>query len=135
MNVSNGIISFSGRIKKSAYIPLFLIMLIVNIFSGALVKTPGLSGLPRTIIAVIFLFSLISIISLIVRRFRDTKTSVWWIIPTCLFMFTLYIVGIICCFRDSKWEWQYAIFICSENCKLLLVFIVGIIWRKITFVI
>ena len=105
MNVSNGIISFSGRIEKSAYIPRFLIMTVLNLFSGALVKTPGLSGLPRIILTVIFLFSLISIISLIVRRFRDTKTFIWWIIPTCLFMFTLYIVGITYCFRNSKWEW------------------------------
>ena len=59
MNVSNGIISFSGRIEKSAYIPRFLIMMVLNLFSGALVKTPGLSGLPRIILTVIFLFSLI----------------------------------------------------------------------------
>lgn len=109
VKVSNKVIGFSGRIPMLEYRPKFFAMMTVNLVSGVFLKSPmgGAGGENNVIVglmAIFFLFSLLSIISLFVRRFRDIKISLWWLIAVLSFFIMIYVVGIILCFKKGKYE-------------------------------
>ena len=102
MKISNGILGFTGRMERAAYRPRFLVMMVVNLLSGAFSKTPWGTG--YHVFGIVFLVSLILIISMMVRRFRDIKSSPWWIVPSGIILGILYTVGIALCFKKSKYD-------------------------------
>lgn len=104
MNISNGLFGFTGRMEKKAYQPKFITMLIINWLSGMFLKMGGGTIMMHRILGIAFLLSLVILISLLIRRFRDIKSSPWWIIPSVIIFGIFYIVGIILCFKDSKYE-------------------------------
>lgn len=104
MKISNGLLGFTGRMERSAYRPRFLVMMVVNLLSGAFLKMPGGAG--HRVLGIVFLVSLILIISMMIRRFRDVKSSPWWILPSVIVFGIFYIVGIVLCFKKSKYDLQ-----------------------------
>lgn len=104
MNISNGLLGFTGRMERSAYRPRFVIMMIINAFSGSLLRLPGGTHTEYRVLGIAFLISLLFIISMMIRRFRDIKSSPWWILPSIIIFGIFYIVGIVLCFKKSKYD-------------------------------
>ena len=104
MKISNGLLGFTGRMESSAYRPRFVVMMITNLLSGAFTKFPGFTRTGHSIILIVFLISLIVIISMMIRRFRDIKSSPWWILPSVIIFGILYIIGIVLCFKKGKYD-------------------------------
>lgn len=104
MNVSNGLIGFTGRMEKEAYRPKFITMLIINWISAMFLKMSGGTIMMNRILGIAFLLSFVILISLLIRRFRDIKSSPWWVAPSVIIFGIFYIVGIVLCFKDSKYE-------------------------------
>lgn len=120
-DVFNKIVRFSGNIERSLYWKIFIPMLLVNFFSLVYSKTSPGSGFSLVLIirdlvtndrvfqlmVPIFAVSVISIISLVVRRLRDINVSVWWVLPASVNVFILWIVGLILCFIPAKKRSDY----------------------------
>ena len=104
MNISNGLLGFTGRMERSAYRPRFIIMMIINAFSGSLLILPGWTHTEYRVLLIAFLISLLFIISMMIRRFRDIKSSPWWILPSIIIFGIFYIVGIVLCFKKGKYD-------------------------------
>lgn len=104
MKISNGILGFAGRMERAAYRPRFLVMMVVNFVSAILLKIPGGTHTEYRILGIVFLVSIILIISMMIRRFRDVKSSPWWILPSVIIFGIFYIVGIVLCFKKSKYD-------------------------------
>lgn len=104
MNISNGLLGFTGRMERSAYRPRFIIMMIVNFLSGLFLKMPGGTHTEYRVLGIAFLISLLFIISMMIRRFRDIKSSPWWILPSVIIFGIFYIVGIVLCFKKGKYD-------------------------------
>lgn len=105
INKAIELISFYGKIDKTYYKSKIILMLGINFFFGIFMKL--LHSSPQVtifnlIVPIIFIFSLVSIFSLVVRRLRDINKSIWWVIPGFAFTVLIYILAIYLCFKDSK---------------------------------
>ena len=105
MRISNELISFTGRMERSAYRHRFVIMMFVNLFSLCFGTDKKASQIISSTMLVVSLISCISILSMVVRRLRDIKLSPLWAIPlSLLHILVFYIVGIILCFKKGKYD-------------------------------
>ena len=104
MKISNGLLGFTGRMERSAYRPRFIVMMLVNFISLILLKIPGGTHTEYRVLGIAFLVSIILIISMMIRRFRDVKSSPLWILPSVIIFGIFYIVGIVLCFKKSKYD-------------------------------
>lgn len=105
MKISNGLISFTGRMEKSAYRPRFIITMFASFFSlgfGIDRHTPHIISSTLLIVSMV---ACIAMLSMVVRRLRDMKFSPWWGIPLSLLnIVVFYIVGIVLCFTRGKYD-------------------------------
>lgn len=104
MRISNSVLSFTGRMEKHTFRFYFPFMAILNLVSGSFMTMFAASHSPSMILTIAFLVTFVSMISMMVRRFRDIKVSPLWTLPVfLLFYFVIYIVAIVLCFKDSKY--------------------------------
>ena len=105
MKISNGLISFTGRMERSAYRSRFIIMMFVSLFSLCLGMDKKAAPIISSTMLVVSLISCISMLSMGVRRLRDIKLSPLWAIPlSLLHILVFYIVGIVLCFKKGKYD-------------------------------
>lgn len=104
MKISNGLLGFTGRMERSAYRPRFLVMLVVNFASSIPLKLTVGTHTGCRGFEIAFLVSAVLLISMMIRRFRDIKSSPLWILPSFIFLGIFYAVGIVLCFKKGRYD-------------------------------
>lgn len=115
MEVSNGLLSFKGRMERKEFRIRFIVLGLINILSicGTKLVGGGIIGLFGKLLflisrgnlpSLVFLVSYVILILMMIRRFRDIKVSPWWVLPSCINIAVFWFVGIFLCFKKGKYD-------------------------------
>lgn len=99
--IRNNYLIFDGRIPRSEYIKLWLILVVCNIIVGGILGR-GHNSLAEAAMSVYAIFVLIANISISIRRLHDLDKAGWFVLLYCVpvvnILFSLYLL----CFKGTE---------------------------------
>ena len=93
--IRNNYLIFDGRIPRSEYIKLWLILVVCNVVVGGVLGR-GHGALPQAALAIYAVFVFTANMSLSIRRLHDLDKSGWFVLLLCVpivnILFSLYML-------------------------------------------